>query len=204
MFIFNPEDIIILIGIIFITLQDPFRNFVVYDSYTKLKKVIPYAVQDGAIFGIAWTILYVLIAAAVFLIYIERADIHRWVAYVLFSLYAGILVCTKTWVPIFFGLHEYILAKEQKEKKKKPTTSMAYVAYIIAFIDLIILFMFIVCFIVFSIIANPNYDSVFWLPAFLLSFSVVWLLYAGYLNLYAIKVSYYDIDAQMNIKKTTV
>ena len=148
MFVFNPEDIIILIGIIFITLQNPFREYIVFDSYSSLKKHIPYAVQNHAIFGIVWFALYLLLAASVFLVFLERAEIHRWVAYVLFSLYALILSCTKIWTPIFFGLHHYILSRERAERvKKDKSASMAPIAHIIAFIDLIMVIILIICFI---------------------------------------------------------
>ena len=68
----------------------------------------PSFMPPGWLFGVAWTILYVLLGLALAIILAEPSSPRRKLGLILFLIQ---LVLNFAWSPIFFGMHEIGLAK---------------------------------------------------------------------------------------------
>jgi tryptophan-rich sensory protein len=62
----------------------------------------PAAMPPGWVFGVAWTILYILLGIAIALI-LRRRGVPGWTAAV--SLFSAQMLLNFSWSPIFFGMH---------------------------------------------------------------------------------------------------
>jgi tryptophan-rich sensory protein len=146
-------------------------------------------VQNPIYFGLVWYTLYLFIATAVFLIFLERASLHEWVAYAEFSLFAVIVITIYAWTPLFFGLHDYLQGLATTKGKKNASSVPPSTAHLLAFIDLLMLLIALTCFMFFAIFGDPSYSTGYWIPALLMGPVIAWVTYAGYLNLAAMVVS---------------
>lgn len=166
-----PSDLLVLYQIALFFFYDPFPvdRETIRTQYSIIKTKICGAVQNAAIFGIAWTILYAIMSSSVFLLYLQRSQMVDWAAYTLFGLVAVILITTKIWTAIFFTLTNPHLA----------------------FLDEVILFLAICAYIAIGFVADPSYSGTFWLPSTLMIFPLLWMCYALYLNG---AVAYHAID----------
>lgn len=184
----RPDDVLLLFGLCLVMIRQPYSDKISYASYDKIKKRVPYAVQNPIYFGIIWYVLDLFIATAVFLIFLERDSIHQWVAYTEFSLFSLLYVELKAWPLLFFTLHDYLAKEKMPASKKKTQTKEsdnAATAYILAFIDILLIFASLMCFAFFAAFADPAYGSGFWIPTALMVPVIVWVVYAGYLNIAA-------------------
>lgn len=168
----HPDDILRLFQFLTITFYNPFTLSVNVDEYKELQKKISYAVKNPAVFGIVWAVMYTLISTSVFLLYLERDQIETWIAYTVFSLYGVILITTKIWTPLFFGI----------SRRQSPSNGFR----MLAFVDLVVLFVAVVLFTVLCFLADKSYADWFFLPGVLMLPLIPWLIYAGYLNYNAI------------------
>lgn len=170
-----PQDLLVLYGMFVLFFYDPLsppRDQII-SQYTTIKRRIPWAVQNPAIFGIAWFILYVLMSISLFLLYLERADIRPWTAYAAFGMVGGILAASKVWTTLFFAL---------------PKTMSSTTAHALALLDWLLLLICVVCYVVFTALADPSYPIGCILPPLLMVPTILWLLFAGYLNTAALAI----------------
>ena len=167
----QPQDVLVLIGLLLACIYDPFSAYVSYTSYEILKKKIAGAPQRGMIFGLVWYVLYALLATSVFLVYLERNSIREWVAYAEFGLFGAILFLTKVWSPLFFGFTSFT------SPRKQPT-----LPYALALLDIVLLIVCVICYMTFSIVAYASFDAFFLAPALLMLPMLIWLAFASYLN----------------------
>lgn len=178
----QPQDILVLVGIAIALLYDPFAPFVQYGAYAALKKKIPYAPQNPAVFGIVWYALYATITVAVFLIYLERYAIREWVAYAQFGLFGALLVLTKVWTPIFFGFRKGAKASKSWPAPPARLPSERQTFHIAALVDAVGIVAVVVCFMVFSAIATSAFEWRHLLPTLLMLPTLLWTLFAIYLT----------------------
>lgn len=171
MYVVQPQDLLVLIGLLLACIYDPFASYVSYTYYEVLKKKIPWAPQRGMIFGLVWYVLYALLAISVFLIYLERNSIRIWVAYAEFGLFGAILFLTKIWSPLFFGMTSFPVPRKQP-----------ILPYALALLDIVLLITCVICFMTFSIVADASFDATFLAPALMMLPMLIWLAFAAYLN----------------------
>lgn len=169
------QDLLILYGLIALFIYDPLSppRAEIVAQYATLRRRIPGAVQSPAVFGIAWTALYLLMATSVFLLYLERADVRPWTAYAAFGVVGGMVATSKLWTLLFFGL---------------PRSVGPGAAHALALADWAVLLACVVCYIVFTALADPAYPAGCIAPPLLMAPTLLWLIYAGYLNAAALAV----------------
>lgn len=198
MYVMRPDDLLVLFGLCLIMIRQPFSEMISYASYEQIKKRVPYAIQNPIYFGIIWYTLDLFIATAVFLIFLERASIHTWIAYVEFSLFGALYLALKAWPLLFFTLHDYLTptkkqlpstSKQLPAQKSQSVSDSGQIAYLAAFIDIILIFVALMCFAFFAAFADPDYSAGFWVPTALMVPVIVWVAFAGYLNLAAMSTA---------------
>lgn len=196
MYAILPEDLLVLLGLFFVMTQQWLPFPISYKSYDTLKKKIAYAPQNPIVFGIVWYTLYLFIAVAVFLVFLQRASLHTWVVYADFSLFFVIAVTIKVWPILFFTLHD---ALQQRAATALPTNKRQKVdqsaidippvtAYVLAFLDTLLLLVALCCFSFFCIFGDPAYGAGYWVPALLMAPAIAWVSFACYLNVAAMVV----------------
>lgn len=176
----EPRDVLLLMQLLGLTFWDPFPQHAVHGTYAAIRQRISFAPKQTWIFAVVWSFLYVLMWLSVSMAYLERAMLSDGIAYALFALYGVMLLTTKTWTPLFFGLHREL------EKMGAAAKVPPYFAYVAAFVDLVLLVLAVVAYIVLSLLENTS-ESGFYVPGLLLVPLLLWLLYAGALNIAAIK-----------------
>lgn len=172
-----PHDLLILYGLLALFFYDPLSppRDRMETHYQSLKRRIPGAVQNAAVFGIAWSLLYTCMAVSVFMLYLERADLYTWVAYANFALTGAILLTTKAWTPLFFA---------------SPRVLAPATAHGLALLDWLALLVCVICYIVFAALGDPAYAAGCIVPPILMAPTLLWLLYAGYLNAAALALDW--------------
>ena len=191
MYVILPEDLLVLLSLFFIMTQEWLPFPISYSSYDALKKKIAYAPQNPVVFGIVWYTLYLFIAAAVFLIFLQRASLHTWVVYAEFSLFFVIAVAIKVWPILFFTLHDALeqrAAAASKKKKVEQSDIPPVTAYVLAFLDTLLLLVSLCCFSFFCIFGDAAYSRGYWVPALLMVPVIAWVSFACYLNVAAMVV----------------
>ena len=84
-----------------------FSSMLVRDQFVEYGKlVMPPGSPPAAVFPVAWTLLYIMMGVASFLIFYSSSE-YRWVILVLYAIQ---LVLNFMWSPIFFNMHSYGLA----------------------------------------------------------------------------------------------
>jgi len=112
----------------------------------------PPLTPPGFVFGVVWSILYVLMAIALVIVWLKKPQLDHMAGWVRF--YFIQLLFNVAWTMFFFGLHSMV----------------------IALIDLFLLAFIVVCLVVGSWEIDRR-------ATYLLAPYLLWLFFAGYLNL---------------------
>lgn len=84
-----------------------FSSILVRDQFVEYSKLnMPPGSPPAAVFPVAWTLLYIMMGIASFMIFYSSNE-YRWIILIL---YAAQLILNFMWSPVFFSMHSYGLA----------------------------------------------------------------------------------------------